>query len=36
VQVDVGGSVPALVPVGFQNGLPLHAHVEIHQEAFAT
>jgi hypothetical protein len=34
VQVDVGGSVPALVPIGFEDGLPLHAHVEIHKEAF--
>lgn len=36
VQVDVGGSVPALVPVGFEDGLPLHAHAEIHKEAFTT
>lgn len=36
VQVDVGGSVPALVPAGFEDGLPLHAHAEIHKEAFTT
>lgn len=36
VQVDVGGSVPALVPVGLGQGLPLHARVEIRKEAFAT
>jgi len=34
VQVDVGGSVPALVPVGPGQGLPLHAHVAIQKEAF--
>jgi Flp pilus assembly protein TadG len=34
VQVDVGGSVPALVPVGFADGLPLHAHIEMQKEAF--
>jgi Flp pilus assembly protein TadG len=36
VQVDVGGMVPALVPVGLGQGLPLHAHVEIQKEAFTT
>jgi TadE-like protein len=35
MQVDVGGSVPALVPIGLGQGLPLHAHVEIEKEAFA-
>jgi Flp pilus assembly protein TadG len=34
VEVDVGGSVPALVPVGFGQGLPLRAHVEMQREAF--
>ncbi|HEV2967878.1 MAG TPA: TadE/TadG family type IV pilus assembly protein [Candidatus Dormibacteraeota bacterium] len=34
VQVEVGGAVPALVPVGLGRGLPLHAHVEIQKEAF--
>jgi len=36
MQVEVGGSVPALVPVGWGEGLPLHAHVEIRKEAFTT
>jgi hypothetical protein len=36
VRVDVGGSVPALVPLGLGQGLPLHARVEIQKEAFAT
>lgn len=36
VQVDVGGSVPALVPIGMGRGLPLHAHVAIQKEAFTT
>jgi hypothetical protein len=34
VSVEVGGSVPALVPVGLGQGLPLHAHVEMQKEAF--
>jgi hypothetical protein len=34
VQVEVGGSVPALVPVGPREGLPLHAHVTIAKETF--
>ena len=34
MQVDVGGSVPALVPIGPGQGLPLHAHVEIQKEVF--
>ncbi len=36
IQVDVGGSVPALVPVGLGKGLPVHAHVEMQKEAFTT
>ncbi len=36
MQVDVGGSVPALVPIGLGRGLPLHAHVEIQKEAFTS
>jgi TadE-like protein len=36
IEVDVGGSVPALVPVGLGNGLPVHAHVELQKEAFTT
>jgi hypothetical protein len=35
MQVEVGGLVPALVPVGLGQGLPIHAHVEIQKEAFA-
>ena len=34
VQVDVGGSVPAMVPIGLGNGLPLQAHVAMQKEAF--
>lgn len=34
VEVDVGGLVPALVPVGMGQGLPLHAHVAIQKETF--
>ncbi len=34
IQVDVGGSVPTLVPIGPRQGLPLHAHVEIQKEVF--
>ena len=34
VQVEVGGSVPALVPVGHGGGLPLRAHVVLQKEAF--
>ena len=35
VQVDVGGSAPALVPIGPEGGLPLHAHVVLQKETFA-
>lgn len=35
VQVDVGGSVPALVPIGLAGGLPLHAHVVLQKVTFA-
>ena len=34
VQVDVGGSVPALVPLTRASGLPLHAHVVLQKESF--
>jgi Flp pilus assembly protein TadG len=34
VQVDVGGSVPALVPLSPGGGLPLHAHVVLQKEMF--
>lgn len=35
IQVDVGGAVPALVPIVHEGGLPLLAHVVIQKEAFA-
>ena len=35
VEVDIGGSVPALVPVVGQPGLPVNAHVVLQKEAFA-
>jgi len=35
VQVDVGGSVPALVPLAPGRGLPLRAHVALQKESFA-
>ena len=35
IQVDVGGVVPALVPIVHEGGLPLHAHVVVQKEAFA-
>ena len=35
VQVDVGGSVPALVPLAPGRGLPLHVHVVLQKESFA-
>jgi hypothetical protein len=34
MQVDVGGSAPALVPFGPPEGLPLSAHVVIQKETF--
>ena len=35
VEVEVGGSVPALVPLGPGHGLPVHALVVLAKEAFA-
>ncbi len=35
VQVEVGGSVPAVVPIGMRQGLPIHALVVIQKETFA-
>jgi hypothetical protein len=35
VQVDVGGTVPALVPLVPGSGLPLSAHVVLQKEQFA-
>jgi hypothetical protein len=34
VEVEVGGSVPAVVPIGMGQGLPLHARVMIQKETF--
>jgi hypothetical protein len=35
LQVDVGGSVPSLVPLVPGKGLPVHAHVIVSKETFA-
>jgi len=35
IEVDVGGLVPALVPIVWDRGLPVHAHVVVDKEAFA-
>jgi hypothetical protein len=35
VEVEVGGSAPAVVPIGTRQGLPLHAHVLIQKETFS-
>ena len=35
VQVDIGGTVPALVPLVHEGGLPLRAHVVVQKEVFA-
>ena len=35
IQVDVGGSAPALVPIVSWDGIPLQAHVVLEKEAFA-
>jgi hypothetical protein len=35
IQVDIGGSVPALVPVVMSGGLPVHAHAVVQKETFA-
>jgi hypothetical protein len=34
IQVDVGGYVPALVPIVSRSGLPIRAHVVLEKEAF--
>jgi len=36
MEVDVGGTVPALFPLVPGRGLPIHAHVVLQKEAFAT
>jgi TadE-like protein len=35
LEVDVGGSVPSLVPIVPGRGLPVHAHVVLDKEAFS-
>jgi hypothetical protein len=35
LEVDVGGSVPALVPIVPGGGLPIHAHAVLDKERFA-
>jgi Flp pilus assembly protein TadG len=35
IEVDVGGTVPALVPIVISAGLPVHAHAVIQKETFA-
>ena len=34
IEVDIGGNVPALVPIVGSAGLPLHAHAVLPKEAF--
>ena len=36
IEVDVGGAVPALVPLVPGAGLPVHAHVVLDKERFKT
>jgi hypothetical protein len=35
IEVDVGGTVPALVPMVMSAGLPIHAHAVVQKETFA-
>jgi hypothetical protein len=35
IEVDVGGTAPALVPLVAGGGIPLHAHVVLRKETFA-
>jgi TadE-like protein len=35
IEVDVGGSVPALVPIVILGGLPVHARAVVQKETFA-
>jgi hypothetical protein len=35
MQVEIGGAVPAIVPLVAEGGLPLHAHVVVQKEVFA-
>jgi hypothetical protein len=36
MQVEIGGAVPAIVPLGSQEGLRLHAQVVVQKERFAS
>jgi hypothetical protein len=36
IQVEIGGTVPAVVPLAGRDGLPLHARVVVQKEVFAT
>lgn len=36
MQVEIGGTVPAIVPLVSQAGLPLHARVAVQKERFAA
>jgi hypothetical protein len=35
IEVEIGGAVPAIVPLIGQDGLPLKAHVAVQKEVFA-
>jgi hypothetical protein len=35
MQVEIGGAVPAIVPLVGRDGLPLHARVVVQKERFA-
>jgi Flp pilus assembly protein TadG len=35
IEVDVGGTVPALVPIVMSGGLPVHARAVVQKETFA-
>ena len=35
IQVEIGGAVPAIVPLVSKSGLPLHARVVVQKERFA-
>lgn len=36
IEVDAGGSVPALFPIAPGRGLPVHAHVVLEKESFTA
>jgi hypothetical protein len=35
IQVEIGGAVPAIVPLVGSDGLPLHARAVVQKEVFA-